>query len=394
VIRSTAQPAPLTLGVLREQLPTLIGGQPHASNFVSALLTGAAALQASDIQLSPALPAGSRIRLRIDGMFHDLCSVSADEGEKICARLKVLARLQVYRTRIPQEGRIAYDWQGRELDARAAFLPAVGGEHCTIRLFDPWRLQRTLDQLGFAAEVTARLRALVARPQGLIVTAGPTGSGKSTTIRALLAELAQTSGDTRQVVSIEDPVELRVPGVAQVEVNEEQGLTFAAALRAALRQSPDILAIGEIRDEATAGVAVRAALSGHLVLATLHAGRAVTTPSRLIELGADSRLLSGALAGILAQRLLPLVCSGCAAGPEQRRDPDCPMCLGAGIAGRTGAAELLPWIDPLPQTLVNGYQPDSLAERAQPLMISPLEHAIAALTGAGRISAETGASAI
>jgi type II secretory ATPase GspE/PulE/Tfp pilus assembly ATPase PilB-like protein len=374
-----------SLAALGARLPSLIEGRPHATELVDALLAAAAELRAADILITPLSRESHAVRLRIDGIFHELCLLGREAAEKACARLKVLAGLRVYQTRRPQEGRISFAHDGVELDARLSFLPTIEGEHCAVRLFDPRLLVRPLGELGFSPTVTARLRELVHEPQGLLLLVGPTGSGKSTTIRALLQEVLRRDRASRQVISIEDPVEVRLPGVVQVEVNDAVGVSFDGALRAALRQSPEVLAIGEVRDGDTAVVAVRAALTGHLVLATIHAGDALAAIPRMLDLGADRHHLAGALLGILGQRLLPLPCG------EGHTGRDCPRCLGAGIRGRTGRAELLLWERPLAE-LLTAPELDhaALRTRARAALIDPLPQpgeAAAAPGGQGRAEA-------
>jgi len=265
--------------------------------------------EASDLVLEPLDDGSLAVRARLAGVYRELERGRADGAAAAIARLKALAGVPAYIVDEPQDGRIdgrPFGWPG---DLRAAFLPTVRGARAALRLPALGALPAP-DALGLPAAVIAGLRAGLQAPQGLVLVCGPTGSGKTTTIHSLLAELAAERPD-RQCLSIEDPVERRLPGVVQVEVQPQREFGFAEALKAAVRQDPDVLVIGEVRDPATAQAVVRAALTGHLVVSTLHCSRAAEALPRLIEMGVDPALLLPALSGVLAQRLVRTVHAAC-----------------------------------------------------------------------------------
>ncbi len=295
------------------------------------MLRRAEALGASDFALEPDDGSALVAMARIDGVRSVIGRIPPGDAVVAIARLKSLAGLPAYITDEAQDGRIDGRALGMSGDLRASFLPTVRGQRAAIRLPAIGQLP-TPDGLGLPDGVVSALRALARRPDGLIVVAGPTGSGKTTTLHSILAELAQQRPD-RHVLTIEDPVERRVAGVTQIEVAIPRGFGFCDALTAALRHDPDVIVVGEVRDPGTALACVRAALTGHLVLTTVHAGRAAEVVPRLIEMGVDADLLLPALSAVLAQRLvrrrhLPCRAEGCAA------------CTG-GFSGRQAIADLL-----------------------------------------------------
>lgn len=296
-----------------------------------ALLARAAAAGASDLAFDPQDDGSLWALARIDGVRQRIGTISAAEAATTIARLKAVASLPAYITDEAQDGRIDGRPYGVPGDVRVAVLPTVRGGRLALRLPSIGALP-TPDGLGLPADVVGHLRRLMRLSQGLLVVTGPTGSGKSTTTHSLLAELAQERAD-RQIVSIEDPVERRIPGLAQVELAAHRGWTADAALAAALRQDADVLVVGEVRDGATAGACLRAALTGHLVVTTLHAGRAAEVVPRLTDMGVDPRLLLPALSGVLAQRLVRLAHGACGG-------QGCAGCQG-GFLGRRVVADLL-----------------------------------------------------
>ena len=297
-----------------------------ADPWIDDILRQAATLaEASDLVLEPLDDGTLAVRARIAGIYRELKRCPLDGAAAAVARLKALAGVPAYIVDEPQDGRIDGRPFGLPGDLRASFLPTVRGPRAALRLPAVGALPKP-DALGLPDAVIAGLRAAVRSPQGLVLVCGPTGSGKTTTIHSLLAELAAERPD-RLPLAIEDPVERRLPGVVQVEVRPHLHFGFAEALRAGLRQDPDVLVIGEVRDPVTAQAAVRAALTGHLVITTLHCGRAVEALPRLIEMGVTPELLLPVLSGVLAQRLVRTVhaacagagCSGCHAGYSGRR---------------------------------------------------------------------------
>ena len=294
------------------------------------LLEHAVDLRASDIHLDPA-PCGLGIRLRVDGRFVERGELEAEEGRRLIGRLKIMAGLLVYRCDIPQEGRVELPG-GRE--GRLAIIPTPHGEKATLRLFDPERTLATLEDLAFDPHAMAWLRGKLALDHGLLLVVGPSGSGKTTTLYAALGEIVARRGEFCHVTTIEDPVERHVEGCTQVQVDPLRNLDFAAGLKFLLRQDPEVVMVGEVRDSETARIAVRAAMTGHLVLSTLHCGRATESRPRLLEMGVEQYAVDLALSGVIAQRLLRRLCEACGG-------QGCGECIESGYRGRAVIAEFL-----------------------------------------------------
>lgn len=274
---------------------------------VNVLITQAVADRASDIHIEPT-ETDVRVRYRIDGVLHEIMRSPKNIQNGIISRLKIMADINIAERRIPQDGRISAMIGGKSVDLRVATLPTVFGEKVVMRILDKSHALYKLEELGFLPESMTRYEQSFRKPYGTILVTGPTGSGKSTTLYATLNMLNE---DTRNVITVEDPVEYRLPGINQVQVNNKAGMTFAAALRSILRSDPDIVLVGEIRDKETATIAIEAALTGHMVLSTLHTNDAATTPSRLIEMGVEPFLVANALDCVVAQRLCRRVCDKC-----------------------------------------------------------------------------------
>ncbi|MEJ0063354.1 MAG: GspE/PulE family protein [Alphaproteobacteria bacterium] len=304
--------------------------------WLSRLLAEAAELGASDIHLEPQ-PSALAVRLRIDGVLHQVKALHRDFWPPLLQRLKILSGVNIAETRMPQDGRFSENCGGASIDFRANFMPTVHGESAALRLLDPRFAALPLASLGFGDRHIAMLRRWMQRPEGLVLVTGPTGSGKSTTLNALLRELDRSA---RNIMTLEDPVEYRFDGVSQTQVREQYGLGFAEGVRTMLRHDPDVILIGEIRDPATAQQAMRAAMTGHLVLSTLHTNNALGVIPRLVDLGVPRHLLPGHVRGAVAQRLVRTLCSHCKpqGGGVAR---DCPACFNTGRRGRTLVAEAL-----------------------------------------------------
>lgn len=296
----------------------------------AALLARASAMNASDLHLDPE-GGGLQVRVRVDGRFVDLPAHHGEEAERLIGRLKVLAGLMVYRCDVPQEGRLQMA-DGRE--ARLAVIPTVNGEKATIRLFSKSGEFTTIASLGLAAEHAQWLANALGRDSGLVLVVGPSGSGKTTTLYASLNEILAERRETCQVCTIEDPVERHVRGATQVEVDRSRNLDFASGLKFLLRQDPEVVMVGEIRDAETARVAVRAAMTGHLVLSTMHCGRACEGRPRLLEMGVPRYAVDIGLLGVLAQRLLRCTCPACGG-------TGCDACLQTGCRGRSVISEVV-----------------------------------------------------
>ena len=325
---------------------------------VNLLITQAVQDRASDIHIEPG-EHDLRIRYRIDGVLHEVMRPPKNIQSGIVSRLKVMADINIAERRVPQDGRISATIGGRGIDMRVATLPTVYGEKVVMRILDKSTALLKLDDLGFLPNNRERFEQAYRRPYGTILVTGPTGSGKSTT---LYATLNIVNDEAKNVITVEDPVEYRLAGINQVQVNTKAGLTFAAALRSILRSDPDIVLVGEIRDRETATIAVEAALTGHLVLSTLHTNDAASTPTRLVEMGVEPFLVASALDCIVAQRLARRLCVKCrepyrpspsdliAAGwqeeevddlPEIFRPVGCQACGKTGFYGRFALHEVL-----------------------------------------------------
>lgn len=335
-------------------LDKMVAGSPIV-NLVNIALLTAVKDGASDIHIEPD-KRGTRIRYRIDGVLRDLMNPPPGMHASIVSRLKVIGKMDIAVKRLPQEGRVRIVAEGREVDLRMSSMPTLLGEKIVARVLDKSNLRVRLEDLGFREDDMLRFRELLDRPHGLLLVTGPTGSGKTTTLYSALDQLRTPE---RNILTVEDPVEYQVGLVNQIQVNEQIGLSFSRALRSILRQDPDTIMIGEIRDEDTARVAVQASLTGHLVLATLHTNDAPGAVARLVDMGIESYLLSGAIIGAVAQRLLRKVCPQCAAkyypseqalhdaglstdAPRSfRKGAGCQQCHDSGFIGRVGVYELM-----------------------------------------------------
>ncbi len=306
---------------------------------LNALLTQAAKDGASDIHIEP-YERSSSVRFRVDGTLREVVQPNKALHAALISRLKIMAELDIAEKRLPQDGRISLRIGGRAIDVRVSTLPSAHGERAVLRLLDKSESKFTLEGLGMSGTVLARFERLIQQPHGIVLVTGPTGSGKTTT---LYASLGRVDTSTTNVLTVEDPVEYELPGIGQTQVNPRIELTFAKALRAILRQDPDVIMIGEIRDFETAQIAIQASLTGHLVLATVHTNDAVSSITRLIDMGVEPYLLSSSLLGTLAQRLVRKLCPQCKRQDAQGRwhAVGCEHCGHTGYKGRTGVYELM-----------------------------------------------------
>jgi type IV pilus assembly protein PilB len=317
--------------------------------FVNLLVNQAVGDRASDIHVEPN-ESDLRIRFRIDGVLHEVMRSPRSIQSGVISRLKVMADINIAERRVPQDGRISMKVGGRSIDLRVATLPTVYGEKVVMRILDKSQALLRLEDLGFAPESHKRFEVAYSKPYGTILVTGPTGSGKSTT---LYATLNQLNTPDRNIITVEDPVEYRLPGINQVQIHTKAGLTFAGALRSILRADPDIVLVGEIRDKETAVIGIEAALTGHLVLSTLHTNDAASTPMRLVEMGVEPFLVTSALDCVVAQRLARKLCEKCkepyqpteaelleAGWPAEELEagewPTLHRAMGCGSCGRTG----------------------------------------------------------
>jgi general secretion pathway protein E len=334
---------------------------------VRLLLEDAAAAGVSDIHLNPA-PEGLDVFYRIDGVLLPKARIEPARAGQFLRKVKVLAGLLTYKTEIAQDGQIPAADAGGSTDIRVSFFPTTHGEKAVLRFFLHAEHKFELVELGLDAQIVTRLRNSVARPDGVILLTGPSGSGKTTTIYSLLREIVKPSGTAlRHVVTIEDPVEHEIPGVTQTRVNPDAGLTFAYSLRSLLRQDPQVIMVGEVRDRETARVAMEAGLTGHLVISTIHAGTAAGVVVRLLEMGVEPHVLTASLSCVLAQRLVRRRCPEC--------DGGCPACHGTGYRGRRVFAEMLEADDALRQAIAERASRASIEEIAIRSGMTPLRDA-------------------
>ena len=359
-------------------------GQAPIIKMVNLILVDALACKASDIHIEPG-PNVVLVRYRIDGMLVDGHQLPKWVQNPLTARIKIMAKADITERRTPQDGHFTIRHDGRLVDVRASVLPTTDGEKFVLRLLDPDGGTRQLDQLGFAPRDLERIRQLIRKPEGMILVTGPTGSGKSSTLCAMIQEIYSPQ---LNIVTIENPVEFNIKGVSQVDVNDKQGLGFATVLRSVLRQDPDVIMVGEIRDQETAEVAFRAAQTGHLVLSTLHTNDTASTITRLLDIGIEPYLIAPSLVAVIAQRLVRKVCERCAEPtvseiPRVGRDRKlregrgCAACHGTGFSGRTGCYEVLEITKGM-QRLIEAKAPESqirlLAEEES--MVSLRENAL------------------
>lgn len=300
---SLVDQVPQTADLLEQQ------GDAPIIRLINALLSEAVREQASDVHLET-FEQYLSVRMRIDGQLREMLRPRRELATLLVSRIKVMARLDIAEKRVPQDGRMALRLAGHEVDVRVSTLPSAHGERVVLRLLDKQAGRLELPRLGMPDDILLALQQLLGKPHGILLVTGPTGSGKTTSLYAALSSL---NDQTRNILTVEDPIEYHLPGVGQMPVNPKVDMTFARGLRAILRQDPDVVMVGEIRDRETAEIAVQASLTGHLVLSTLHTNSAVGAVTRLVDMGVDAYLLASSLVGVLAQRLLRTLCPHCKA---------------------------------------------------------------------------------
>ena len=333
-------------------------------------------LRASDIHLEP-FDDGLHVRYRVDGVLHPGEVVPAAQGAAVSSRVKLLAHLDIAERRLPQDGRIKTRVKGRELDLRVSTVPTVHGESVVMRVLDRASVRLSLEDMGFERETLASFNQLIHRPHGILLVTGPTGSGKTTTLYAALAKLDSVS---QKVITVEDPVEYQLEGINQIQVHSQINLTFANALRSILRQDPDIIMIGEMRDGETAQIAVQSSLTGHLVLSTLHTNTAASAVVRMQDMGVERYLITSTVNGVLAQRLVRRLCPHCktpvqpdpallqssglgrflSGGAPVYEARGCDHCRGTGYQGRTAIHELLVVDEAMRSAILQGLDASAL----------------------------------
>ena len=369
------------------QVPETAAGRPENDEmsqpvirFVNTMIEQAVIMKASDIHIEPQ-EKKLRIRFRIDGRLTPYMETGADLAPAVVSRIKFIGGMNIAEKRTPQDGRINYSVGGRTIDMRISILPCLFGEKVVVRIATALGLVMDKRGIGFLPENLEKFDRLLHSNHGIILLTGPTGSGKSTTLYTALKEIMR---DDINIVTVENPVEMVIPGITQVEVNEKAGLTFAAVLRSILRQDPDVVMIGEIRDRETAEIATSVAITGHLVLSTLHTYDAASSVIRLVDMGTEPFMVSSAVIGIVAQRLVRTLCPNCreeyepdegerrllGLGAEsgarlyRARDGGCPICRGKGYAGRTAIHEVMPVTDAIRRLINTNATVDAIREAA------------------------------
>jgi general secretion pathway protein E len=348
---------------------------------VNVLISRVTDLRASDIHLEP-FDDGLHVRYRVDGVIDTFEVIEPRLAAAVVSRIKLLAQLNIAERRLPQDGRIKMRVKGRELDLRVSSVPTVHGESVVLRVLDRASMRFSLAELGFSPDTLARFEALLARPHGILLVTGPTGSGKTTTLYGALSKL---DANALKILTVEDPVEYQLDGINQIHVHPQIGLTFANALRSILRQDPDIIMIGEMRDGETAQIAVQSALTGHLVLSTLHTNTAASAVVRMKDMGVESYLITSTVNGVLSQRLVRRLCEHCRQptalpaevvassglgrflqpGQTPWTAPGCANCRGTGYWGRAAIHELLVVDEPVREAILRGADAGQLQDIAR-----------------------------
>jgi general secretion pathway protein E len=353
-----------------------------AVRLVNALLSRGLQKRASDIHFEP-LATEAKVRFRVDGILHEIQSIPKGLYRSVVSRAKVIAGMDVAERRLPQDGGIRVRIAGRDVDIRASTIPTAFGERLVLRLLDRERVMIGLEDLGLATGMLRRYSRLINRTNGIILITGPTGSGKTTT---LYASLSSMNSSEKNILTVEDPIEYQLKQIGQMQVNPKVGLTFARGLRHILRQDPDIIMVGEIRDRETADMAIQAALTGHLVLSTLHTSDSAGAVTRLVDMGIEPFLVSSSLIGVIAQRLIRVLCPRCREHYEPGADDlrvlgvvghtsrpvhqilyrrgGCDECLGTGYLGRNGVYELLEIDDDIRKVILQGGDSRSIRTEA------------------------------
>jgi general secretion pathway protein E len=376
-----------------EALRDLASDAP-AIRLVQRLIRMAVERRASDIHIEP-LESSVKVRFRLDGVLHDIETLPPAFASPVVSRVKVMANLNIAERRLPQDGRLNSTVNGKAIDCRVATAPTLHGESLVLRILDREEVELDFARLGFDPQSTGLVREALTKPYGIILSTGPTGSGKTTTLYTALKELNQPQ---RKILTVEDPIEYRLAGVNQTQVKPAIGYTFAAALRAFLRQDPDVLMVGEIRDRETAEVAIQAALTGHLLLSTLHTNTAAAAITRLLDMGIDDFLLTSTLHLVIGQRLVRRLCAMCrtpyvpsseiinrfaldtigTGPPTLFHAAGCSACAGLGYVGRTGLLELLPLSEPVRRAVLARADAASIEKEAMALGMRTLfQHGLA-----------------
>ncbi len=382
---------PVPLDRLASDCANLVASRNgHAAvDLVDYLLVQGVLHGASDVHFDP-YNDGVLIRFRLDGVLHDVACLDAQIKRQLTSRLKVVSRLATYKRTVAQEGRAAGKVAGRTVDFRFSSIPTIHGEKVCVRIFDPAKSIFSIDNLGMSADTLAPMKSMLMQPQGTILLTGPSSAGKTTTMYAALNFLRENKKNLSSLATVEDPVEYDLQVVNQTQVNAAAGLTFSNALRTVLRQDPEVIMIGEIRDTETADIAIQAGLTGHMILSTVHARSASGVLLRLIDLGVEPYLLASSVTGVLSQRLVRTVCADCAReyvptdeerekfglrGDDRfRQGAGCEKCAHTGYSGRTGVFQLLPVSDALRELVLRRASLAELEEQVERENIKSLHH--------------------
>ena len=376
--------------IVKESVKETEGGNDAPLiRLVNVIIKEAVQRRASDIHIEP-LENKFRVRYRIDGVLHDVPGPPKRLQGSVISRLKIMAGMDIAEKRLPQDGRIKLNFDKKELDLRVSSLPGIHGESVVMRVLDKSSFWVGLEDLGFFPEQRKNLERLINLPNGMILVTGPTGSGKTTTLYAILSHINQKE---RKVITIEDPVEYQLDGVNQVQVRSQIGLTFASGLRSMLRQAPDIIMVGEIRDVETAQISIQSALTGHLIFSTLHTNDAASAITRLVDMRIKPYLTAYTVQGILAQRLVRTICPSCrevykpsdeerkllsltseiAGAFELYRGRGCPDCHKTGFKGRIGIFELLMITDEIREMILDNASSSAICRKAKELELKTLK---------------------
>jgi general secretion pathway protein E len=399
-----------SLGEVRRRITECVAGDaPNVIAGLEELLRGAVQVSASDVHLSPN-PSGLRLTYRVQGTLHEVLTLPSELSPLFTTRIKVLARLDTAQRGVPQDGRLVTAIGSGNVEARVSTLPTESGERVVMRLVRGSLRVPELESLGLSDALLVQLTELLSKPQGLILVTGPVGSGKTTSLYAALQHVARTRGDTTTCVTLEDPIEIELPFATQTQVNQKAGLTFAGTLRSVLRQDPNVLMVGEIRDRETADIAMQAGLTGHLLLTTVHGDSAAGAFARLADMEIEPFVLASATIGSLSQRLVRVLCTACRrpAEPELLQlerlhrhgvelpqgtyfEPaGCPHCEFQGFTGRVPIGELLV-MSPTLRGAVNARKPTgdirdaAMAEGMRPLIVDGLDRAASGETSLGEV---------
>lgn len=339
-----------------------LAGEAKIVRLVNEMFSRAVEQRASDIHIEPD-EKNLEIRFRVDGILHNYITCPLSQYPAIASRIKLIGGLNIAESRLPQDGRTNLKLSGREMDIRISTIPTILGESIVLRILRKDALKFDLQKIGMADDIQKKFEKLIHIPHGMILVVGPTGSGKTTTLYSVMSRL---NDNKRKIITIEDPVEYKFAGMSQMQVNPKIGLTFAGGLRHIVRQDPDIILVGEIRDRETAAIAINAALTGHLVFSTLHTNDAAGAVSRLLDMGIENFLVASALYGVLSQRLVRTICKDCnGTGINVNMTGNkCRKCGGTGFHGRSGIFELLPVDDKIRSAILRNSSNAEIAEIA------------------------------